>query len=170
VKDRTNELEEEKQKTRGKTLQALRKGKKEKERGRLYWIETLCEKENVALLPLLQAPQFCQQWHLYLLNALLIPCHICCCKLLLRPIIHDEEKGTEMGPESSGSLLMEEKESKISGTSLSLVSLDRCFLLSLFMSSVFIHFPVLPLLFSLLPSFKYPYITWLFCSHPFVSL
>lgn len=51
------------------------------------------EYRDVALL---QAPHFCQQWHLYLLNALLMPRHICCCKLLLRPILNDEEKETEM--------------------------------------------------------------------------
>lgn len=49
------------------------------------------------LQPLLQAPHFCQRWHLYLLNPLLIPCHICCCKLLLRPTLDNEGKGTVMG-------------------------------------------------------------------------
>lgn len=48
------------------------------------------ERRAVALL---QAQHFCQQWHLYLLNALLMPRHVCCCKLLLRPILDDEVKG-----------------------------------------------------------------------------
>ena len=43
-------------------------------------------------IALLQAPHLCQPWHLYQPNALLMPCHICCCKLLLRPILEDEEK------------------------------------------------------------------------------
>lgn len=70
----------------------------------------------------LQAPHFCQQWHLYLLNALLMPHHICCSKLLLGPVSDDEEKVKVMRagvpwfcPES---FLMEDRKRKISGTSL----------------------------------------------------
>ena len=56
------------------------------------------ERGEYRAVALLQAPHFCQQWHLYLLNALLMPRHVCCCKLLLRPILDDEEEGAEMGP------------------------------------------------------------------------
>lgn len=49
----------------------------------------------------LQAPHFCQQWHLYLLNALLMPRHVCCCKLLLRPILDVEEKRGRGGGRSA---------------------------------------------------------------------
>lgn len=54
-------------------------------------------------LSLLQAPQFCQQWHLYLLNALLMLRHICCCKLLLRPILGNGKKDWDVGQSAAGS-------------------------------------------------------------------
>ena len=90
---------------------------------------------------LLQAPHFCQHWHLYLLNALLMPHHICCCKLLLRPILDDEEKGTEMGARVLQVLfLMEERKGKISGTSYSWV----CYSLLISVFSSFDPFPLSP--------------------------
>lgn len=52
---------------------------------------SLCLRGECRAVASLQAPHFCQQWHLYLLNALLMPRHVCCCKLLLRPTLDDEE-------------------------------------------------------------------------------
>lgn len=69
-----------------------------------WWREKLSVRERerggYGDVGLLQAPHFCQQWHLYLGNALLMPHHICCCKLLLRPILNDEEKESEMAVEA----------------------------------------------------------------------
>lgn len=85
----------------------------------------LCVRGEYRAVALLQAPHFCQQWHLYLLNALLMPRHVCCCKLLLRPILDDEEKGSAVAARAPwfrpGSFLMGKRKRKISGTSLSLV-------------------------------------------------
>lgn len=50
--------------------------------------------QSCALLP---APHFCLCCHLYPLNALLKPDHICCCKLLLRATLVEAEKGQNGG-------------------------------------------------------------------------
>lgn len=101
------------------------------------------ERRAVALL---QAQHFCQQWHLYLLNALLMPRHTCCCKLLLRPILDDEVKGTGVVAGvpwfCPGSFLMGKR--KISGSSSSLVcfcssSSPSFFLLYLLISLLLFH-------------------------------
>lgn len=99
---------------------------------------SVCEKRAVVSL---QAQHFCQQWHLYLLNALLMPRHVCCCKLLLRPILEDEVKGTGVATRvlwfCPGSFLM--GKGRISGSSSSLVCpcLSSC--LSVFLLNLLLY-------------------------------
>lgn len=126
------------------------------------------ERGEYKAVALLQAPHFCQQWHLYLLNALLMSRHICCCKLLLRPILDDEEKVTNTGARvpwfRPGTFLMEERKREISGTSLSWV----CYSGSLFSRLLL---PLLPPFFLyLLSSFTYLHFTHvpLFPTPPFL--
>lgn len=96
-------------------LEEIREDGTEKRReremtGRKSWFvtkkkKTECTKdtEKVKFLSLLQAPHFCQQWHLYLLNALLMLRHICCRELLLRPILGNGKKDWDVGQSAAGS-------------------------------------------------------------------
>ena len=96
AKEGEKELVVEREKTQEKDVEGRGGQSKDRESAAGGEKNHLQERGEYRAVALPQAPHFCQQWHLYLLNALLMPRHICCCKLLLRPILDDEEKGTEL--------------------------------------------------------------------------
>lgn len=123
-RDRKEELGEQSRedgkmaKTEGKTLEKDEEGRgttveTEWRWRREKWSVCVWGRGEYCAVASLQAPHFCQRRHLYQLNALLMPRHICCYKLLLKPLLDDMKKGTEMGAKVSlfcpGSFLMEEK-------------------------------------------------------------